>query len=278
LAPRFNAIFSALMGLGFLCAFVLPARLMDVGGVRLTGILLPISRPVYQISTSLRRRLEPTPSSDTRPSDDLIQENLQLRQQIAHMQMEIEELQAQAGERQRLGDLQSLCDRFSVAAADMGSHQGLTLGPFVGGLAVNQPVVCGSGLVGKIDRVGEGSAHVRLITDPGSIVEAQFVRYVTTPAGIQVQAVGHLLPIIQGAGEGKLLITNLPLADVSQVVPGDWLVVADDSFSQAVQREPIGRVSAYGPWAKAPLFAEIKVDPAPGLTRLSDVWVQVRGN
>jgi cell shape-determining protein MreC len=262
LAPRFNAIFSALMGLGFLCAFILPGRLMDAGGMRLTGILLPISRPVYQISTSLRRRIEPTSSADTRPSDDLIQENLQLRQQIAHMQMEIEELQAQAGERQRLGDLQSLCDRFSVAAADMGSHQGLTLGPFVGGLAVNQPVVCGSGLVGKIDRVGEGSAHVRLITDPGSIVEAQFVRYVTTPAGIQVQAVGHLLP----------------MADVSQVVPGDWLVVADDSFSQAVQREPIGRVSAYGPWAKAPLFAEIKVDPAPGLTRLSDLWVQVRGN
>src|SRR5579862_1938871 len=119
---RFDQIFFLVMSLSFLCAFVIPARIASLERIQIQGIYLPVSWPVYKISNWIRGRSGPTVAQDNRAADDVLRENEGLRQQVTELQAQIVQLQALAGERQNLGDRQSLCNRFSVAGSDAGSH------------------------------------------------------------------------------------------------------------------------------------------------------------
>jgi cell shape-determining protein MreC len=276
---RFNQVFFALMALSFLSAFVAPARLTELQRVPLEGLLVPISRPTYHIATWLRGRLVRTPPEDSRSFDAIRQENLELRQEISRLQMEVERLGALAAERQNLGDLKSLCDRFPVAGTDSGDRDGLILSGISAAVKEQQPVLYGGGLAGTVDRAGEGVAHVRLVTDAGFVVSGQFVRFVKQPDGtVQVVRVSQLLPIVQGAGGGQMVIANLPLQDVTsaQLQPDDWVVLSDNTWPAAIQGIRVGRIASIKRAQRAALFAEIKLEPESGLMRLGDVWVMTR--
>jgi cell shape-determining protein MreC len=276
---RFNQVFFGLMALSFLSAFAAPARLTEMQRVPLDGLLVPISGPTHHLATWLRTRLVRTPPEDQRSVDAIRQENLELRQEIARLQMEVERLGALAAERQNLGDLKSLCDRFSVAGTDSGSRDGLILSGVSAEVKTDQPVLYGGGLAGRIDRAGEGVAHVRLVTDAGFVVSGQFVRFVKQSDGsVQAVRVSQLLPIVQGAGGGQMVIANLPLQEVTdaQVQPDDWVVLSDNTWPAAIQGIRVGRVASVRRAQKAALFAEIKLEPESGLMRLGDVWVMTR--
>jgi cell shape-determining protein MreC len=267
------------MSLSFLCAFVAPTRFSEMREVPLEALLVPISRPSYHIATWLRRRLVRTEPEDQRSIDAIRQENLELKQEVSRLQMEVDRLGALAAERQALGDLKSLCDRFSVAGTDSGDRDGLTLSGVSSAVATDQAVLYGGGLAGRIDRAGEGVAHVRLITDPGFIVSGQFVRFVKQPDGsVQATRISQLLPIVQGNGAGQMVIENLALQDVksAQIQPDDWVVLSDSAWPTAIQGIRVGRVASIRRAQKAALFAEIKLEPEAGLMRLADVWVMTR--
>ena len=277
---KFNHIFLMLMSLSFLCAFVIPARLSDLGRVNLQALFIPISRPTYHFSTWIRGQVNPAPASDDhRADDDVKAENEELRQQVTQLQAQIESLKSLAGEKKTLGQGQSSYDRFEVSGTDSASREGLLLGGSLAGVAVNQPVAYSGGLAGKIDRVNIGSAHVRLITDPGFTQSAIFVRFVQTNSGVEARRVSDLLPIVQGDGAGKMSITNLSIADVTKagLEAGDWLIT-DESLPVSARGLRIGKIASIAKWTKAPLFAEIQLKPETGLMSLTNVYVMVRGD
>jgi cell shape-determining protein MreC len=276
---RFKQVFFALMALSFLCAFAAPARFSEVRRVPLDALLVPISRPTYHLATWLRQRLVRTEPEDERSVDAIRQENLELKEEISRLQMEVDRLGALAAERQALGDLKSLCDRFGVAGTDSGDRDGLTLSGVSAQVRTDQAVLYGGGLAGRIDRVGEGVAHVRLVTDPESVVSGQFVRFVRQSDGtVRAERIAQLLPIVQGVGGGQMEILNLPLADVNaaQIQEDDWVVLSDNDWPTAIQGIRVGRVASVRRAQKAALFAEIKLQPESGLMRLADVWVMTR--
>ncbi len=267
------------MGLSFLCAFAAPTRFSEIRRVPLDALLVPISSPSYHIATWLRRRLVRTEPEDQRSLDAIREENLELKQEVSRLQMEVDRLGALANERQALGDLKSLCDRFAVAGTDSGNRDGLTLSGINSQVQTDDAVLYGGGLAGRIDRAGEGVAHVRLITDSGFVVSGEFVRFEKQPDGtLQAVKISQLLPIIQGDGGGQMLIANLPLQDVknAQIQPDDWVVLSDNLWPTSIQGIRVGRVASIRRAQKAALFAEIRLEPEAGLMRLADVWVMTR--
>lgn len=266
------------MSLSFISAFIVPQRLTDLSRVELEGLFIPVSRPTYHIANWLRRKWSHDQPEDVRPSDQIVQENLMLRQEVTRLQMEVERLQGLASERQNLGDLQSLCDHFTVAGTDSGNRDALMLEGSTASVKPDQPVLYGGGLAGKIDRVGVGSAHVRLVTDTGFTVSGRFVRFVKSDAGIQAQRISQLLPIVQGTGGGQMVIVNLPLQDVAdaKLQTDDWLVLSDNSWPAAIQGIRLGKIASIEKSRRAALFAEIHLAPESGLMRLNDVWVMTR--
>jgi cell shape-determining protein MreC len=275
---RFNQVFFGLMTLSFISAFVAPQHLTDASRVQFEGLFIPVSRPAFTMANWLRRRISPDPPDDTRSAQTLIQENLQLRQQVTQLQMQVERLQGLAGERRNLGDLKELCDRVPVGGTDSGSREGLILSGMNGAIQKEQPVVYAGGLAGKIDRAGLGAAHVLLITDAGFNITGRIIRFVKSAGGIEARAISTAPVIVQGAGGGQMTVTKLSYADaVSEgIKPDDWIILADNDWPAAVQGIRIGRIASIGHWKRQPLFAEIRLEPQASLLRLADVWVMTR--
>ena len=276
--PTFNQVFFGLVALSFISAFLAPPRLTDLGRVQLEGLFIPISRPTYHLATWLRRRLAPEPPEDNRPAEAIRRENLELRQEVSRLQMQMERLEALAAQRQSLGDLKELCQRFSVAGTDSGNRDGLILGGALSEVRADQPVLYAGGLAGRIDRAGVSAAHVRLITDSGVALTGRFIRFVRTDTGVQAQRISQLLPIVQGIGGGQMIIANLPLQEVTdaKLQVDDWVVLADETWPAAIQGIRLGRVASIARSERAALFAEIRLAPESGLLQLNDVWVMTR--
>ncbi|MDP9173388.1 MAG: rod shape-determining protein MreC [Planctomycetota bacterium] len=277
---QFNQVFFGLMALSFISAFLVPPRITDSGRVQLEGLFIPISRPTYRMANWLRGRVAPDIASDTRPDQDIKQENLALRQEVSRLGAEVERLQGLAAERASLGDRQSLCERFTVAGVDSGNRQALILaGDLQGDIKTGQTVLHTGGLAGRVEGAGLGGAHVRLITDPGFVVTGKFGSYVKNNDGsVSYVAVSDLLPIVQGMGNEQMNVTNLSYADVvkSGVKAGDLISLADRMFPRDAQGLILGRIVSVSRWKRAPLFAEILLEPQAALMRLNDVWVMTR--
>jgi rod shape-determining protein MreC len=275
---RFNQVFFGLMALSFLCAFVLPPKLTDIGRTQFSALLIPLSRPSYRLANAIRNHFQPPQAQDTRPVETIEQENVALKQQIQRLSSEIEQLRRRAGERESLGNLESLCERFSVTGADGDNREGLTIGGILGDVRINQPVLSSGTVVdviGRINREGSVAAHVQLVTDAGFTVTGHFVSY-SLASGAQEN--GDLLAIARGHGGGAMEIDNLFMEDVrkAHVQMGDWVVLRDETWPAAVQGVRIGRVASIEPLNKENLFAEIKLAPETSLMYLNDVWVMTR--
>jgi len=273
---RFNQVFFALMGMCLLSAFVLPVRVSSRGGVFADAIFVPISAPTYRLASGLRRRLDPAPAEDTREQSTIAADNLALKQEVSRLTQQVLYLQSLAGERQSLGSLQSLCDRVPVAGTDSGNRDGLVIsGLNLGAVREKQPVLYSGGLVGQVDSVGAGAAHVQLLTDAGFTVTGQFIRFVNSGQAVRV---GQMEPIVQGIGAGQMQIQNLSYSDVTAagVAENDWVVLADNTWPQSVQGVRVARVASIDHLRKAPLFADIRLEPQEALMRLPDVYVMTR--
>ncbi|MGD0461435.1 MAG: rod shape-determining protein MreC [Tepidisphaeraceae bacterium] len=273
---RFSQTFFALMVLSFFSAFVLPQRLTDLGRTQFATLLIPISRPTYIIASAIRAHFVHEPSEDTRPAQAIEQENLMLKQQNLTMAAEIDRLAQRAGERARLGGIESLCGRFEVAGTDSDNHEGLTItGSGLSAVHVDQPVLSSANvvdLIGRIDRVGSLAAHVTLVTDAGFTVTGHFF---SVSAGGAAENT-NLMAIVRGQGNGNMVISTLPFEIVKRNVRvGDWIVLADDRWPQ-LHGVRIGRVASIRRLPSQSLFAEIGLAPETSLIHLSDVWVMTR--
>jgi rod shape-determining protein MreC len=134
------------------------------------------------------------------------------------------------------------------------------------GVAVNQPVITGDGLVGKVTSVSSGSARVTLITDASSAVSAQIVP--DGASGVVKPEVGDpddlLLEYIQKGrriGPGATIVTS-----------GFRAGRLESLFPRGI---PIGKVKRVDS-DEVELYQRVHVEPFADLRRMDYVQVLTR--
>lgn len=278
---RFNHVFFFLMALATLSAFVLPSNFAETGRAQVQGVFYPVSRPTRRMASWVYRHFFNDDVVDARGDASIREENDQLRQQIASLWYQLDALKTLNADRQSLGALRPLCTPEEVIGDDSGPEDALLLrGSSQGGLRDKMAVLYRGGLAGRIESAGLGGARVRLITDRGFCVTGNFVRFIASPGGgLVAQKIACDDPLVEGIGDGRMVIRNLTLPQVqaAQIAAGDWVVVHDDDWETEVQGTRIGQVIAAPTEQRDhPMFAEIKVAPMEGLSRLLEVMVLTR--
>ena len=274
-SPQFNRVYATLLGGAFLCAFVLPSSLTDPARLHLAGLFNPLSSPVRHIAAAIDRPLTPSAAVDPRGTDDLARENDELRQEIARLQADVDRLQKLEAERQELGDLKAQCVRVAVAGNDSGGRDALLLAAStIGPLDQDAPVLYSGGLAGRLD-ARLGGARVRLLTDDGVAMTGAFIRFVDSGGTIVATRLTAPTPLVRGLGHGELAIVGMKWTDAATagIREGDWVVLSDPDWPQAVQGTRLGRVVSCERSRQTQLFADIRLQPEADLSRLADVWV-----
>jgi rod shape-determining protein MreC len=200
-------------------------------------------------------------------------QNGELRKQLAKLRLELTTKQSNEGSYRELLKLYHLDNTLSIAdyhqvnatvnyrspniwystiTIDKGSSSGVR---------VNDPVIDGEGLVGKVTRVASDGALVSLITDSEVEVTAK------------ISATGALGIVQPEVGEpGKLLMQYLP--STVGVVPGDYVVTAGTVSSQGdslyPKGIPLGQVTSVN--EDSP-FKSVEVSPLANLHTLDVVQV-----
>lgn len=135
------------------------------------------------------------------------------------------------------------------------------------GVRVDQPVVAGAGLVGRVSAVTASSAVVTLITDRTSGVAAKVLNARGDP-GVVVPEVGN---------PGRLLIQTLP--PQTRVRPGEAVVTAGTRDARLRSlfppNIPIGTISSSAPGELA-LTQQAHLAPVADLRRLDFVQILTR--
>jgi hypothetical protein len=285
---RFNQVFSLLMIISLVSAFIIPPRFTNPARDELEGLFSPISGPVRAIAGLIYRHVHrDTPVDDAspsspRPQQTIVEENTQLRTAYAALLKKFDDLSQLNADRQLVGDIRPLCRPATVTGTDSsGIRESLIIsaGGF-GGLDNGMPVLFAHEVVGRIARAGVGSSQVRLITDPGFPLTGRIGQYRTDPDGqIRLNWVEHLQPLVQGIGHGAMAIrSNLSMQQVHDLGIGenDMVLLDDRDWPANLQGYRIGRITSIRPQQNAPLFADIRVEPASDLMRLKEVMVMVK--
>jgi rod shape-determining protein MreC len=199
--------------------------------------------------------------------DALRVERDRLRQQVARLEMERSENEELRGllSFNRTTDYQPVTARvyvrspstwYSTVQINKGSSDGVR---------VNQPVINGAGLVGKVESVSDGNAVVMLLTDQQFGVSARAVK---------AREPGAVLPAVGAPGD--LLLDLEPRA--KRVKPGDQIITSGtvserlpSPFPRGLLIGTVTRVEGDGE-----LDRTIHVEPAADLRRLDIVQVLTR--
>jgi rod shape-determining protein MreC len=192
------------------------------------------------------------------------EENLQLKQQLGALQVQLQQERAAAQRAHQLEGLLGLQQQLqvkTVAAGVIGSgaspeFRTATINKGSGdGLKVNMAVIAGSGLVGRIVTLAPRAAKIQLMVDrnfgAGALVERS-------------RAQGVVL------GTGEDLLRMEYVTGVADVKPGDTIVTAgvDGIYPKGFV---IGKVESVEKGNG--IYKVIKVRPAADFTRLEDVLV-----
>lgn len=273
---KFQHVFAGLMVIAFICAFVFPRQTKPKSPL-LHVLFAPVSRPAAAIGNSFRGRFDKKPSTDERPDEDIRQENERLRAELVYQSSQLELLKKINADRASLGSIRELCTPVAVVGGDSsGLRQTLDVGPVAGGAQVNQAVMYGDGVAGKIVDVGMAGARVRLITDGRSAVTGNFCRYERGDGGdLTLRKIPTTPAVLEGTGTNRTVVQNLYLTEIesAKIQVGDWLTLADPNFPEPVQGYMLGKVVSIRPLAKNALYAELQVEPQGALARLREVMV-----
>jgi hypothetical protein len=285
---RFNHVFAALLLLSFFSAFVIPPRFTNPARAELQGLFAPISRPVRSVSGMVYSHFHPEVAVDLgspiapRAEQSIVQENQQLRQDLARLTKKFENLSQLNDDRQEVRDINPLCKPASVTGADSsGIRESLTISaPSMGGLDAGRAVIFAEGIVGKVTRAGLTSGQVRLITDPGFVVIGQ-IRHLKADQDGKFTSVGlkELQPLLQGVGHGAMVIRNsISMKQVSDmgIAVNDTIHLADSEWPANLQGSIIGQITRIQANQHAPLFADIQVEPLGNLMQLREVMVMAK--
>ncbi len=194
-------------------------------------------------------------------------ENLALVEELGRQRVAAQELRTQILEMQRVQSLvayrESSASTLLVArvigsgASDQSRVIFLNKGK-EDGVRSNMAVITPDGIVGKVQRVFQGSAQVLLITDEDSGVGALF-------------EATRVHGILRGQNSARCQVRYVLNDEKVQV--GDKLLTSgeDRVFPKGL---PVGTVSAVEPASE---FKKITVDPAARMNRLEDVLIVIRG-
>jgi rod shape-determining protein MreC len=198
------------------------------------------------------------------------QENLQLQDRLRTMEALLQERQQQAQEAQRLRELLELQQLlpFETTAAEVIARDGVPWYRTIlldkgtaDGVALDDPVISSSGVVGRVIAVGTRAAKVQLLVDRESGVGGRIERSRVT--GVIAGQVG-----LANTGATDLQLKYVPaLADV---VVGDVVVTSglDGIFPKGLV---IGRVRSVAP--PSGLFKDVVVAPSARLEKLEEVMI-----
>lgn len=192
-------------------------------------------------------------------------ENRRLRQQVAQLEQELaatESLQRQVEELEAIMGIEppgsldvvvarvlatGVSDFDALRLIDKGRRHGIT---------VDMPVVDEGGLVGRVVAVTDGSARIRLITDP------------TMRVAVRVDRTGET-GVLTGRGGGLLSLEMLNTS--AMLIEGDLLVTADGRFPAGI---PVARVAETAE-AEVGFSLRATAFPVAELTRVDYVKVLV---
>ena len=241
---------------------------------RIDKLFSPVSSSVRNAALSVIK--EPPKDPKTKKQQHEMElENQQLRQESISLKREIA----------RLNGLNNVLDTsripgpimVNVIGGDYGNQQVLSL-QLPGGMKLypGAPVYSDKGFfAGKLEIVGIGAARVRLVTDKASRVQASFTRFDKNGAN----ALPHARRIVQGTGDGKMMIEGVKRADLAapgnpdlKLMPGDWVVVEDNDLPSAAQYKKIGEIESIVDGNK-PLFVNVIIRADEPLMRLTQVIV-----
>src|SRR5689334_4300722 len=189
---RFNHVFSGLLTLSLISAFALPARLTNPVRSNVQNIFAPVAVPIRKLAAFVHGRVVPEKPVDdarldgtTRGMKEVLEENNQLRQSVASLSGQLEELQRINADRAMIGqDLRKLCLPVTAMGGDSGKGQSLPLlATSLDGIREGMPVLYPGGVAGQVERVGLGGAQVKLVTDKSFRVTCVFKRFVKQENG-----------------------------------------------------------------------------------------------
>jgi rod shape-determining protein MreC len=248
--------------------------------------------PLHSIQRGVAAAVAPIEEGASRalkPARDLVSwfdetfdargENEELRAEVADLRAEVAEAQSALGENEQAAELLGLDQSPALGGYDPVTARVIARSPTVwystvtvdkgssAGVEVNDPVINGDGLVGRVAAVSNGTAHVRLITDHRSAVSAR-----VTPSGPQ----GVIEP---EAGDPSDLLLDFIESD-QEVSEGQILVTAGWStgiISSAFPQDiPIGRVTETAT-AEEETYQRIHVEPFADLRDLDLVQIVTGG-
>ncbi len=219
----------------------------------ITGAVAAVSGGAGDVAESLRHQRE------------LVAENRELRARVEHLEIEALRL---AGVESELQDLAAVlgyalppAGELRVADVVFVDHSSWlkTLLIYTGDapVAVNQPVIDGSGLVGRVVLVAPPYAKVQLVTDRAAAVGAMIRR--TRRQGV-----------VRSGADG-LVLDFLPLQ--ADVLVGDEVVTSgtDGVYPRGI---PVGTVVSVVPGDE--LFHVVRLAPAVDFSMLDQVYVLTR--
>ncbi|MFI5379334.1 MAG: rod shape-determining protein MreC [Tepidisphaerales bacterium] len=279
---RFNHVFIPLMLAAGVASFVLPPGAGQGIRGRIDGVFTPVSYPVRRVAHAVGVRWnkpEVIGLDVSRMPTDALTEIQRLQNQVASLTTQLDVLRELSAGRELMGDAQRYAQPFRVVGGDAAGREWLTLKADGGdGLQPGQAVVRRDSLVGKVASVGSSGSSVRLITDRGFRISAQFGRFRNTADGRNVEfaALKSPPPLVEGRGNGRLGVSNLTLAAVydAGLIAGDYVVLKDpDDWPVVANGFIIGQVESIAKQPKATLYAEIQVRPRLNLMQLNEVMV-----
>jgi hypothetical protein len=282
-AIKFKHVFGALLFLSALSAFVIPEKYASAVQPQVQGLFYPVAKPVGSLARWVHGNLGARPVKDGRSTQTLLEENDSLRQEVAAMMRELDELRRRDAELETLGPLRERCTLFSVVGADAAGRDGLLLsGSTLEGLRQGQAVLFPGGIVGRIQRSpGIAGAQVRLITDRGMRMEAFCVGFTRDAAGATKREQVPIPPIIvEGIGQGAMrCATALTMEEVNvaKLKEGDMVFLdKDDEWDKAVHFRRLGKIVRIERQAASRLHAEIRIEPTSTLLGLQEVMVMTK--
>ncbi len=286
---RFNHIAIGLMALSFISAFLAPPRFTNPARGELAGVFSPISRPVRGISAMIYGRFHPVVVVDDaspqspRSAQTLLEENRELNLKLASLQVQIDDLSKLNADREKMGNIASLCRPANVTGSDSSTgRESLLISASSGtGLTVGRAVLCAPhNLMGRIVSAGLDSAQVQLITDPGVAIMCRIAQYKPDDTGaLTLEWIKDLPVLVQGIGKGGMTVrSNLPMARIDElhIKPGDIVGLNDPEWPANLQGWCVGRIAKISSQAKSALVSDIRVEPIDDLTLQKEVMVMVK--
>ena len=274
---KFNHVFTVLLLLSVLSAFVIPKK---TSGVRahVQGIFYPVAKPARAIASAARGQMGGP--EDKRAAADIVRENERLKLAVASLTGQMEQLITRVAETEQFGEVGEYCKRVPVMGSDPALRDSLSVPGRFDATLLNQPVLYIGGLAGRLERAGLTGAQVRLVTDRSFRATGRFGHFGTNEHGVTAFLPKDTTPpLVEGLGNGVMMVKNIKYDEALKFVTEGMAVALDDQeYPSILAGQMIGKVVSIKRRPEAALWADIEVRPQWNLMALTSVMVLQKAN